>query len=173
MQDRIFSFNSRTTSCASCWKHHWSHLNLITQYIIQWMCQMCKAFDEVAIVPCQSTECPYLGVSLWHGKLFDGMHILLTWVNSFTGDMMHKVYYLCLEEEHLAGFNFRLNSWKHSNTTHRCLRCCSSVHLKDDHIIQIDDAIGQIELSQCILHQTLECRRCITQSKGHPGKFIK
>ena len=44
---------------------------------------------------------------------------------------------------------------------------------KDDHIIQIDDAIGQIELPQCILHQMLECHRCITQSKGHPGKFIE
>ena len=44
---------------------------------------------------------------------------------------------------------------------------------KDNHIIQIDDAIGQIKLSQCILHQMLECCRCITQSKGHIGKFIE
>ena len=44
---------------------------------------------------------------------------------------------------------------------------------KDDHIIQIDDAISQIELSQCILHQMLECRGHITQSKGHPGKLIE
>ena len=44
---------------------------------------------------------------------------------------------------------------------------------KYDHIIQIDDTISQIELSQCILHQTLECHGCVTQSKGHPGKFIE
>ena len=44
---------------------------------------------------------------------------------------------------------------------------------EDDHIIQIDDAIGQIELPKHILHQMLEYRGCITQSKGHPGKFIE
>ena len=44
---------------------------------------------------------------------------------------------------------------------------------KYNHIIQIDDAISQIELSQCILHQTLECCGCVTQSEGHPGKCIE
>ena len=44
---------------------------------------------------------------------------------------------------------------------------------KYDHIIQIDDAISQIELSQCILHQMLECHGHVTQSEGHPGKFIE
>ena len=44
---------------------------------------------------------------------------------------------------------------------------------KDDHIIQIDDTISQIELSQCILHLMLECCGCVTQSKGHPSTFIK
>ena len=44
---------------------------------------------------------------------------------------------------------------------------------KYNHIIQIDDAVSQIELSQCILHQALECHVCVTQSGGHPGKFIE
>ena len=44
---------------------------------------------------------------------------------------------------------------------------------EDNHIIQIDDAIGQVELSQCILHQMLEGCGHVTQSKGHPGKFIE
>ena len=43
---------------------------------------------------------------------------------------------------------------------------------EDDHI-QVDEAICQIELSQCILHQMLEHHRHVTQSKGHPGKFIE
>ena len=61
------------------------------------MHQVCETFDEAAIVSYQSTECSYLGVGLWHRKLFNGMHILFTWVNSFTGDMMHKVHYSDLE----------------------------------------------------------------------------
>ena len=69
---------------------------------------MCKAFDEAAIVPCQSTEHPYLGVSPWHGKLFDGAYILLTWVNSFAGDVMHKIYYLHLEEGALGWFQLQI-----------------------------------------------------------------
>ena len=32
------------------------------------------------------------------------MHIFLTRVNSFFGDMMCKVHYLCLEEGALGGF---------------------------------------------------------------------
>ena len=44
---------------------------------------------------------------------------------------------------------------------------------KYDYIIQIDDTVGQIKLSQCVLHQTLEGCIHVTQSKGHPGEFIE
>ena len=125
--DRIFYFNSHMHL-------HQSHLNFITQYIIQCMQQMCKVSDEVVVV----THLSYFSVSLQHWKLHDGIHILLTWPNSFNGDVM---FFFCMP--------------------------------KDDHIIQINDAIRQIELSQCILHQMLECCGCVIQSKGHPGKFIE
>ena len=75
-----------------------SHLNFVTQDVIQQVHQECRTFDEASIVSCQSAECSYLSVGLWHRKLFNGMHILFTWANPFTGDMMHKVHYLHLEE---------------------------------------------------------------------------
>ena len=40
-------------------------------------------------------------------------------------------------------------------------------------VIQVNDAVGQIQLPQHILHETLECHRCVTQSEGHPGEFVK
>ena len=93
-----------------------------------------------------------LGVGLQHGKLFDGTHIFLTWVNSFAGDMMHKVHYLCLEEGALGWFQFQIEFSEAFNTTHKLLKVFFFCAPEDDNIIQIDDAIGQIELSQCILH---------------------
>ena len=44
---------------------------------------------------------------------------------------------------------------------------------EDNYIIQIDDAICQVELSECILHQMLEGHMCVIESKRHPGKFIE
>ena len=41
------------------------------------------------------------------------------------------------------------------------------------HIIQIDDAVGQIQLSQHVLHKMLECCRHVAQSERHPGEIIK
>ena len=72
------------------------------------MHQTCKVFDEVAVVAHQSTKHSYFSVSLWHGKLYDGIHILLTWANSFAGDMMCKVHYLCLEEGALGWFELQI-----------------------------------------------------------------
>ena len=62
------------------------------------MHQMRKVSDEVAVMTRQSTKRSYFSISLRHGKLHDGTHIFLTWVNSFSADMMVKVHYLCLEE---------------------------------------------------------------------------
>ena len=44
---------------------------------------------------------------------------------------------------------------------------------KDNDIVQIDDAICQVELSQCILHKVLEGSGHVTESERHLGKFIE
>ena len=36
----------------------------------------------------------------------------------------------------------------------------------DDHIIQVDETVGQVQLAKVILHQPLESRWSITQPKG-------
>ena len=44
---------------------------------------------------------------------------------------------------------------------------------KDYDIIQVDDTINEVQLSQGVLHEMLECRRCIAQPKQHAGKLIE
>ena len=86
---------------------------------------------------------------------------------------MCKVHYLHLEEGALGWFQFQVEfseALKYYSQTLEVFFFCTP---KYNHIIQVDDAISQIELSQCILHQMLECRRRVTQSEGHPGKFIE
>ena len=41
------------------------------------------------------------------------------------------------------------------------------------HIIQVDEAIGEIQFTQAIQHKPLESRRGITQPKGHTFALIK
>ena len=38
---------------------------------------------------------------------------------------------------------------------------------KHDQIIQIDQAVGEIQLTHTILHKSLEGSQCITKSKRH------
>ena len=38
---------------------------------------------------------------------------------------------------------------------------------KHDQIIQIDQAVDEIQLTHTILHKSLEGSRCIAKSKGH------
>ena len=44
---------------------------------------------------------------------------------------------------------------------------------KGDNIIQINDAICEVEFFQCVLHQALKGCRCITESKWHLDKLIE
>ena len=42
----------------------------------------------------------------------------------------------------------------------------------DDHIIQVDEAVGQIQLAEAILHQPLESCGSVAEPKGHPFTLV-
>ena len=44
---------------------------------------------------------------------------------------------------------------------------------KDDNIIQVNHAVHEIQLTQCILHKMQEGCRGITQPKQHAGELIE
>ena len=47
-------------------------------------------------------------------------------------------------------------------------------HLRENyHIIQVDEAIGDIQLTQTVLHESLESRRGITQPERHTFTLIQ
>ena len=47
-------------------------------------------------------------------------------------------------------------------------------HLRENcHIIQVDEAIGEVQLAQTVLHEPLESRRGITQPERHTFTLIQ
>ena len=44
---------------------------------------------------------------------------------------------------------------------------------KDDNVIQVNNAVCEVQLPQGVLHEMLERHRCITQSEQHVGKFVE
>ena len=47
-------------------------------------------------------------------------------------------------------------------------------HLRENyHVIQVDEAIGEVQFTQTVLHEPLESRRGITQPKRHTFTLIQ
>ena len=47
-------------------------------------------------------------------------------------------------------------------------------HLRENyHIIQVDEAIGEVQLTQTVLHESLESRRGVTQPERHTFTLIQ
>ena len=44
---------------------------------------------------------------------------------------------------------------------------------KHYYIMKIDDAIGEVQLSQCVLHKMFESCRDVTEAERHSGEFIE
>ena len=78
--------------------------------------------------------------------------------------MMCEIYYLSLEKGTLGGFQLEIElseMLQYYPKTLQMFFLCAAIYY---HIIQVDDAVGQIQLSQHVLHKMLECRRCMLHS---------
>ena len=48
------------------------------------------------------------------------------------------------------------------------------LHVAEDyHIVQVDYTIHEVQLTQGVLHEMLECCWCIAQPEWHAGKLIE
>ena len=54
----------------------------------------------------------------------------------------------------------------------RQTRCSSSVLGVDNHVIQVDQGVREVQLPQTILHEVLECCWSVTQTVGHAQKLV-
>ena len=76
--------------------------------------------------------------------------------------MVCEIYYLRLEEGTFGGFQLKIKLAEVLQYYPKPLQVfflCTAIHY---HIIQVDDAVGQVQLPQHILHQTLKCRGHVT-----------
>ena len=87
--------------------------------------------------------------------------------------MICEIHYLSLEKGALGGFQLEIELSEMLQYYPKTLQVFFLCVAKYYNVIQVNDAVSQIQLPQHILHKMLECRRCITQSKGHPGEFLK
>ena len=86
---------------------------------------------------------------------------------------MCKIHDVRLKKGAFGGFQLEvelLEPLQYYAKTLQVFFLCMAIYY---HVIQIDDAVGQIQLPQCVLHKTHECHRCVAQPKGHPGELIK
>ena len=70
--------------------------------------------------------------------------------------MVREVYYLGLEEGTFGGFQFKIElaeALQYYSKSFQVFFLCTAIHY---HIVQVDDAVGQVQLPQHILHQTTE-----------------
>ena len=76
--------------------------------------------------------------------------------------MVREVYYLGLEEGTFGRFQFKIKlveALQYYPKSFQVFFLRTTIHY---HIVQVDDAVGQVQLSQRILHQTLKCHGRVT-----------
>ena len=162
-------------SCFLClgWQMHWAHLYLFPQHIIEGPCNVSKSLNKVPVMPHQPTKCMDLGVGLRHQKLLHCAHILMTGTDSVTQDMMCQVHNFQLEKQTLGWFQLQSELAKPFKYNAEMLQMFLLGLTKHYYIIEIDDAIGEVQLSLHVLHEMLESCWSIAEAERHAGEFIE
>ena len=115
----------------------------------------------------------HFSVSVRRQTLSNGFQVLLQWKNPFLAHMMNQI--VGLRFKHLTLGRLQLEAMfskvieDHSHSLQMLFR-----NLRENyHIIQLDEAIGEVQLAQTVLHEPLESRRGITQPERHTFTLIQ
>ena len=125
------------------------------------------------IVTNESNKRLNLSISIWRWTSGDGLQVLLGGEYPSFTHVMGQIINLGLE--HLTFGRFQLKtmfSESVKNYTHPFQVLLLSFG-ENYHIIQVDEAIGEIQFAQAIQHKPLESRRGVTQPKEHTLALIK
>ena len=115
----------------------------------------------------------HFSVSVQWQTLSNGFQVLLQLKNPFLAPMMSQV--VDLGFKHIALRRLQLEDVfskvieDHTHSLKMLFR-----HLRENyHIIQVDEAIGEIQLAQTVLHESLESRQGVTQPERHTFTLIQ
>ena len=110
-------------------------------------------------------------IGLWGSESGISFEVLLARSYNFLGDMVSQVVDLILKEFTLGWLELQV-------VFPEVLKCNLQAMLmflfhlwKDDHVIQVDQTVGVVQLTQTVLHQSLECGWGITQPEQHAFTF--
>ena len=148
-------------------------LIISTSKIIQRCCNFGKAFYEAPKITNKANKRFHFSVSVWRWTLSNGFKVLLRWKNPFLAHMVSQIIDLRLKHITLRWLQFEAVFSKvikdHPHSLEMLLR-----HLRENyHIIQVDEAIGEVQLTQTVLHEPLESKQGIKQPERHSFTLIQ
>ena len=120
-------------------------------------------------MPRQSTECVDLDVGLGHQEFLHGLHIILSQQDALLRDVMSQVDNFWLEKQAFWRLELQVKLLEPLEYNVEVLQVLLLHVAKDDNIIQVDNTVREIQLTQGILHETLKSHGGITQPKQHVG----
>ena len=112
-------------------------------------------------------------VSVRKRTLSNGFQVLLHWKNPFLAHVVSQI--VDLGFKHLTLGRLQLEAVflevieDHSHSMQMLFGCLRENY----HIIQIDEAIGEVQFTQTVLHEPLESRWGVTQPKRHTFALIQ
>ena len=89
------------------------------------------------------------------------------WFDSILTDMMSQVNDLCFKEITFGGLQFEPMFPESVENDSHALEVFLRSRGVHNYIIKVDEAVGQIQLPQAILHEALERSRSVAETKGH------
>ena len=120
----------------------------------------------------QANKRLHFGVSVWRWTLNNGFQVL-RWKNPFLAHMVSQIVDLGFKHITLGWLQLEAMFSEvikdHSHSLQMLFR-----HLRENyHVIQVDEAIGEVQFTQTVLHEPLESRWGITQPKRHTFALIQ
>ena len=121
----------------------------------------------------QANKGLHFGVSVWRRTLSNRFQVLLRWKNLFLAHMMSQIVDLGFKHITLGRLQLEAVLSKAIKYNSHSLQMLFR-HLRENyHVIQIDEAIGEVQFTQTVLHEPLESRWGITQPKRHTFALIQ
>ena len=121
----------------------------------------------------QANKRLHFSVSVWRRTLSNRFQVLLRWKNPFLAHMVSQI--VDLRFKHLTLGRLQLEAMfleaieDHSHS----LQMLFGYLRENYHVIQVDEAIGEVQFTQTVLHEPLESRRGVTQPERHTFALIQ
>ena len=132
--------------------------------VVQRSCHMSKMCNEASEVSHHPHELPDGHIGVGFREVNDSFYVSRLY--PVLGDAMCEICNFITEQVTFGGFEFQMLSPESVKYDSHAIQMVILI-LRGDHIILVNQAVGEIQLTQAILHQSLECCGHVAQAKRH------